>query len=449
MIYQHITELIGNTPLLKIDPKVHGLKNIDLYAKLEFYNPFGSVKDRIGWAMIKDDLQSIKEKNQTILESSSGNTAKVLQAIASIYGIPFKTITNRIKVPEVKAILQVMGAEIEQLPGKSECPDPTDPNDPLTYIDNIVTQNQDKYYYTTQYTNEKNIEVHYATTGKEITDDLSKVDYFFGGLGTTGSTRGTAMYMKKQNPELISVGIVSSADDYIPGIRTITEMWEVGLFDKEFYESIEEVDSRRSIDAMLTLIRQCGILAGPTSGASFEGTLQYLKKIDSQLTEKKTAVFVACDRFEYYISYIKERKPEVFGEKTKVDSIANITEEQCLEAPAVNLENVQEWIKEHNPIIIDIRSNLAFKTAHIKGSINIPQEHLVKILDGNMPFCEEQAVLFICPVGEQSKKYVVYLQSKGYHAHNLEGGIVAWRDAGLSLEKVKPAKIGELHNAES
>lgn len=435
MIYQHITELIGNTPLLKIDPSVHGLEHIDLYAKLEFYNPFGSVKDRVAWAMIKDDIQNIKKNKQTILESSSGNTAKALQGIASTFGIPFKTITNRMKVQEVKGVLQVMGAEIEQLPGKSECPDPTDPNDPLSYIDKVVAQEKDAYFYTSQYTNTKNIAAHYETTGKEIVSDLKQVDYFFGGLGTTGSTRGAAEYIKKTNPDLVSVGIVSSASDYIPGIRTITEMWEVGLFEKDFYRSIEEVNAKTAIDAMLTLIRKCGILAGPTSGASYEGTLQYLRKIDTQLTERKTAVFIVCDRFEYYLSYIRERKPEVFGEKSKTDSITTVAEDDWKKAVVVRTSEALSWIKEKNPIIIDIRSNLAFKMSHIQNSINIPQEQLVKIIDGALPFSDGQTILFACPVGEQSKRFAYYLQTKGYDARTLEAGITGWRDAGLPLEK--------------
>ena len=90
MIYNHITDLIGNTPLLKIDPKVHGLNNFEIYAKLEYYNPFGSLKDRIAWEMLRSKLDDSIANQKTILESSSGNTAKALAALSKIYGLSFK-----------------------------------------------------------------------------------------------------------------------------------------------------------------------------------------------------------------------------------------------------------------------------------------------------------------------------------------------------------------------
>ena len=155
MIVNSITELIGNTPLLKIQPDVHRLQNIDLYAKLEMNNPFGSLKDRIGWGIIKDDIEEISRDKKTLIESSSGNTAKALAVLAAIYGVELTTITNRINVPEVKKILQVIGANIEELPGLSECPDFTDPNNPITYIEKKIAQDPQKYYHTSQYTNEK------------------------------------------------------------------------------------------------------------------------------------------------------------------------------------------------------------------------------------------------------------------------------------------------------
>ncbi|MFT4313184.1 MAG: pyridoxal-phosphate dependent enzyme, partial [Candidatus Woesearchaeota archaeon] len=102
MIYENITELIGNTPLLKISSDVHKLEHITLYVKLEMYNPFGSVKDRIAYNMVKDSLAEIKEQKKTIIESSSGNTAKALATLSCMNNIPFTVITNRIKTQSVR-----------------------------------------------------------------------------------------------------------------------------------------------------------------------------------------------------------------------------------------------------------------------------------------------------------------------------------------------------------
>ena len=95
MLYQHITDLIGNTPLLRLDPVRHGIEGVDLYAKLEYCNPFGSVKDRIAWGMIRDDLGEITARGQTLIEASSGNTAKALQVLAAVHGLRLRALTNR------------------------------------------------------------------------------------------------------------------------------------------------------------------------------------------------------------------------------------------------------------------------------------------------------------------------------------------------------------------
>ena len=309
MLYKSVTELIGNTPLIEISKEITKFKNINVYAKCELYNPFGSLKDRAGYAMLKDEIQKLKENNMTVIESSSGNTAKALQIICSMNGSPFKTVTNRIKIPETKEILKVAGAEIEELPGLSECPDPTDPNDPVAYIERIVSENHNKYYHTNQYTNLKNPKVHYEHTGKEIYEDLGKVDYFFGTLGTTGSSRGTIEYLLEKNKNLKKIGIIAEKGDTIPGIRNKDEMYEVGIFNKSLYDEIVLVNSDEAIEEMLVLNRKCGILGGPTSGAAFKGTLKYLREIDDKLKEPANAVFIACDRMEWYMSYIKKIRP--------------------------------------------------------------------------------------------------------------------------------------------
>jgi cysteine synthase B len=421
MKYEDITELIGDTPLLKIDEEVHGVRNLQLYVKMESMNPFGSLKDRVAWSLLEDDIERIREKDRKVLESSSGNTAKAIQGITSSRGIDFRTITNRIKIDEVKDLLITMGTEIEELPGKSECPDPNDPDDPLTYIDNLMEEKGDSYYRTGQYTDEKNTEAHRENTGPEIMEDLSQIDYFFGGLGTTGSTKGITQAIRERNPDLNTVGIVSSSDDFIPGIRTENEMWEVGLYEKELYSDVLTVNSGKAIDATLDLIRSSGLLSGPTTGAQLAAIRDYFPE---ELEEEKTAVFLACDRLEPYMSYLKKRKPELFGrEKQEIET----TEEP----DQITVDHAHQEFEDFT--VVDIRSNPAYKASHIPSSINITGDRLKDILRTGNPF-PNRKILVVCPTGDESGKYAAMIDEKGGEAYSLENGITEWRDSGKPLE---------------
>lgn len=435
MLYKSVTELIGNTPLIEISKEITKLKNINVYAKCELYNPFGSLKDRAGYAMLKDEIQKLKENKMTVIESSSGNTAKALQIICSMNGIPFKTVTNRIKIPETKEVLKVAGAEIEELPGLSECPDPTDPNDPVAYIERIVSENPNKYYHTNQYTNLKNPKAHYEHTGKEIYDDLGKVDYFFGTLGTTGSSRGTIEYLLEKNKNLKKIGIIAEKGDTIPGIRNKDEMYEVGIFNKSLYDEIVSVNSDEAVEEMLVLNRKCGILGGPTSGAAFKGTLKYLRKIDDKLKEPANAVFIACDRMEWYMSYIKKRRPEIFDSEIKRETIRTLTEEDMKYAKTIDVNNAEEWIEKNNPIIIDLRGNLAYKNGHIANAINITDIFFEDLVDNGTPFSKENSVLLVCSIGDKSKKFSSLLNKKGMNVYSLENGMTAWRENSLPVKR--------------
>ena len=435
MLYKSVTELIGNTPLIEISKEITKLKNINVYAKCELYNPFGSLKDRAGYAMLKDEIQKLKENKMTVIESSSGNTAKALQIICSMNGIPFKTVTNRIKIPETKEILKVAGAEIEELPGLSECPDPTDPNDPVAYIERIVSENPNKYYHTNQYTNLKNPKAHYEHTGKEIYDDLGKVDYFFGTLGTTGSSRGTIEYLLEKNKNLKKIGIIAEKGDTIPGIRNKDEMYEVGIFNKSLYDEIVSVNSDEAVEEMLVLNRKCGILGGPTSGAAFKGTLKYLREIDDKLKESANAVFIACDRMEWYMSYIKKRRPEIFDSEIKRETIRTLTEEDMKYAKTIDINNAEEWIEKNNPIIIDLRGNLAYKNGHIANAINITDIFFEDLVDNGTPFSKENSVLLVCSIGDKSKKFSSLLNKKGMNVYSLENGMIAWRENSFPLKR--------------
>ncbi|HEY9678369.1 MAG TPA: pyridoxal-phosphate dependent enzyme [Drouetiella sp.] len=441
MIVKQVTELIGNTPMLEIAPSIHGLKNINLYAKLELFNPFGSVKDKTAWSMLRHNLDEIKAKGQVVIESSSGNTAKAVQMICGIENIPFKIVTNRVRVKEVKQILQLLGTELEELPGQSQCLDPSDPNDPLFVVEKIMNSEPGHYFHTTQYTNELNTKAHAEMTGAEIARDLPKVDFFVGGLGTTGSTRGAGETLKLQNPALRNIGVVSSKNGFIPGIRNSDEMFEVGLFDKNFYSDVIEVSIDEALDGMMMLIQRCGVLSGPTGGASLAGTLKYLRSIDESLTEKQNAVFLVCDRVEWYLSFLQKLRPQWFGLHSRESGLKNITLEQIEAVKKITPSKLEAMLENSTPItLVDLRGGLAFKGSHVDTSVNMPAEMLEELLQWNIPLSQSKPVVFICPVGDQSKRFAAHLIESGFEAMSLEGGFAAWRDQEKPIVKARKRK---------
>lgn len=439
MRYDSITQAIGNTPLVRIDPQVHGLRHIDLYAKLEMLNPFGSVKDRAAWNMVRPGLDAAVERGSQIVELSSGNTAKALSVIAGMHGLSFKSVTNRMRIPEIKELLLLLGAEIEELPGQSECLDPTDTDDPLTLFHRALSDPDSAYLHTDQYYNDRNTEAHALGTGPEIVKDLDGrvPDWFVACVGTAGSSTGVAKVLREHDPRVRVVGLVADKSDFIPGIRTIDEVHEVGLFDPATYDTMESVTADEAIDGMLTLARRCGILAGPTGGAAYYGTTRHLRTLDAEMAdgdERRTAVFIVCDRIESYLSYVRRRRPELLGLAPRKNSLLDVSDAEIAAVTTVRAREAQAWIAQERPLVIDLRSPSAYAALHIEHAINIVDELFAELVRGGLPFSGRQPVLLTCPVGDKSARYAALLTRMGHtDARSLDGGIIAWRDAGAPL----------------
>lgn len=442
MRYDSITEAIGNTPLVRIDPAVHGLRNIDLYAKLEMLNPFGSVKDRPAWHMARPHLEADTDGEGTVVELSSGNTAKALALLAGMHGRGFKSVTNRMRVPEIKELLLLIGAEIEELPGRSECLDPTDTDDPLTQFHRALSDPGSTYLHTDQYFNPRNVEAHAEGTGPEIVKDLDGrvPDWFIACVGTAGSSTGVAKVLRELDPRVRVLGLVAHKSDFIPGIRTMDEVHEVGLFDPATYDTIESVTSDEAIDGMITLIRRCGLLSGPTGGAAYEGAVRQLRYADAELEgtgQRRTAVFIVCDRAESYLSYVRQRRPELLGRTDRGRSAVAVTDAEArTEGRVIDVQEARRWCAEGDPrpLVVDLRSPHAYAALHIEGSVNIVDEVFEDLLRGGLPFSKRTPVLLACPVGEKSLRFAAALTRMGHpDVRSLAGGIVAWRDAGAPL----------------
>ncbi|GGK34870.1 pyridoxal-phosphate dependent enzyme [Nocardia camponoti] len=434
MIYSHITELIGNTPLLRLDPAVHGLAGVELYAKLESHNPFGSVKDRVAWAMIRDDIDAVAARGQSFIEASSGNTAKALRILGELHGIGLRAVTNRVRVTEVSDLLRLLGTDIVELPGLSECPDPQAADDVSAVIATSIATEPDRWYHPSQYTNERNITAHRDGTGTEIADDLacagvSHLDLLVGGLGTTGSTRGAATALREKYRDLRTVGVVSDRFDFIPGIRSEREMWEVGLFQPDFYDEIVTIDSGTAIDATMTLVRGYGVLAGPTSGAGYAAALRVIAATPRPVDRPLVAVLIVCDRLEPYLSYLAKRRPDLFGRTTPPAP----TPAELATAPTITPTALAERL--HEVTIVDTRGAMAYRVGHVPGALNIRDDLLDDLLATGLPFPRSRPVVFVCPVGETSARFTAAVTRAGLTSYSLAGGILAWRDEGLPMER--------------
>lgn len=428
MIVDKITDLIGDTPLFKIPAELTGLKNVDLYGKLEMMNPFGSVKDRVAWAMLKDDLADIKAKGQTIFENSSGNTAKAIAAICGIYDIPFKQVSALMKVQEGRDMLHWMGAELEEFAAASDCFDPSDPNDPQFLIEKAVRESGGKVYFTSQFTNEKNPQIHEQTTAREILKDLGEVDYLISGLGTTGSTLGLINAFKKARKDFKAIALITKSGNMVPGIRSLDQMWESGLYNEGKYEHHHVIDEQQALEGMKQLNRRAGLLCGPSAGANYAGAVSYLKTIDDQLTERKKAVFIVCDRVEWYMSYIKQRAPEMFGEEPKPGSLFHFNMDEEDISAVLTDQNIDNWIVNNNALVIDVRSPVAYGLSTIPGAINLPIDQFEPLINNQSPFPKDRPILLVCAIGEKTKRHAQYLRTKGYEAYSIEGGMLAYKN---------------------
>jgi cysteine synthase/rhodanese-related sulfurtransferase len=408
MIVKSITEHIGNTPLLLIDEEVHGFNWVEIYAKLEYLNPFGSVKDRTALGILKES------ENKDIIESSSGNTAKALGILANLSGKDFLTVTNRIKQKEVEDILRIIWVDIQSLPPGSECPDPHDPNSPFWVIQRIMSENPWKYYWTDQYTNTENPQIHHDTTAQEIDGDIGTPDFLFSGLGTTWSSRGIIEYFHERWWGMQSIGIISAGGSYIPGIRNSHEMGEVWLFMSKYYANIIPVNDHDGVDSMLTLIRRCGMLVWPTTWAVYHGMIEYLRSLDPSVLKWKKVVFIACDRVEPYTSYIREKRPTLFESKKKIEKPKILWALQTIK---------KEDLQKEKYILIDMRSYPSYELGHIDWSISFSFYKIQEYLkDEYLPFPRESPLVFICPFWEESSLMCQIANWIWYDSYSLEGG---------------------------
>ncbi|MDQ4502293.1 cysteine synthase A [Sinomonas sp. ASV322] len=301
-IYDDVTQLVGNTPLVRLNRLTEGL-GADVAVKLEFYNPANSVKDRIGVAIIDAAEKSGALKpGGTIVEGTSGNTGIALALVGAARGYKVILTMPETMSTERRVLLRAYGAEIVLTPGSDGM------RGAVEKAQEIVA-NTENSIWAQQFANPANPAIHRATTGEEIWNDTDgKVDIFVGGIGTGGTITGAGQLLKERNPSVKVVAVEPKDSPILNGgapgphkIQGIGANFVPEVLDTNVYDEVLDATLEDSVATARALATQEGILGGISAGAAVWGALELAKRPENA---GKLIVAIVPDFGERYISTV-------------------------------------------------------------------------------------------------------------------------------------------------
>ncbi|MFN0059843.1 MAG: PLP-dependent cysteine synthase family protein [Planctomycetota bacterium] len=274
-VYENVFELLPSvenpTPLVRIQ-RLNPAPDFVLYAKLEWQNPFGSIKDRAAWEMLRD-LEARHELSSTrgIVEPTSGNTGISLAAMASARGYSMRAVVPN-KVPlEKKVLLKIAGAELDVV-NDELCPAPGVGEGSINLAKTHAKASRDKYVMPNQYENPANIAAHVRTTGPEIwRQTTGRVTHVFVSLGTCGTVTGLGRFLRTKNPDIKLYAVQPTEGHDVPGLRNVRQLEATKLYDPSLITEIIEIDYELAYTRALDLCRTEGLFGGPSCGLILEG----------------------------------------------------------------------------------------------------------------------------------------------------------------------------------
>jgi cysteine synthase A len=300
-IANDITELIGNTPLVRLNKLSKGCF-ADIVLKLEFYNPLGSVKDRIGAAMINaaEKAGKINKEKTTIVEPTSGNTGIALAFVCAVKGYKLTLTMPETMSLERRALLKALGANLILTPGPEGMPGAIAKAKELAASD-------PNYFMPQQFDNPANPEIHRRTTAEEIWNDTDgKVDILISGVGTGGTITGVSEVIKKRKPSFKAIAIEPKGSPVLSGgprgphkIQGIGAGFVPSILNTKLIDEIIQVDNDQAFEHAKRLIKEEGILCGISSGAAVCAALQVARREENR---GKLIVVIIPSTGERYLS---------------------------------------------------------------------------------------------------------------------------------------------------
>ncbi|MDW7667718.1 MAG: cysteine synthase A [Bacillota bacterium] len=301
-ISKKLTDLIGKTPLLELE-RYNSAKNIDakIIGKLEYFNPGGSIKDRIGFAMIEDGEKEGKINEDTvIIEPTSGNTGVALAYVSAVKGLKLiLTMPDSMSI-ERRSLLKALGAELVLTPGSKGMKGAIEKAEELH-------KNSPNSFIPSQFDNPSNPKIHRVTTAEEIWEDTDgKIDIFVAGIGTGGTITGTGEKLKEKNPNIKVIGVEPSNSNVLSGgepgshkIQGIGAGFIPKVLNTDIIDEVFQVENEEALSTTRELAKYEGLLVGISSGAAVYAATQIAMREENK---DKNIVVILPDTGERYLS---------------------------------------------------------------------------------------------------------------------------------------------------
>ena len=308
--FESILDGVGRTPLIKLDRITEGLK-AEIFAKLEYFNPMGSIKDRIAKYMIeKAEKEKRLSPGDTVIDNSSGNTALALAMVCSVKGYKVKMVVRDSLSSEKIKFLRAMNVELVMVDHLL----PPESPDSYNNITPRIVKETPRGYYLDQHNNRENNETHYRTTGPEIWEQMQgKIDYFVAGVGTGGTICGVAQFLKEKDPRIKIIGVDPVGSifyDYFHSkklvkpapycIEGLGDEFLIGCVDFSLIDDIYKISDKTAFRMTRELADKEAILAGGSSGAAIWAAL----RLAGEINRPARIVTIFADSGTRYLSTI-------------------------------------------------------------------------------------------------------------------------------------------------
>lgn len=404
--YENVLDKIGRTPLIKLSKLSEGL-GVNIFAKVEYFNPGGSSKDRIALRMIEEaEKKSLLKPGGTIIEATAGNTGAGLAMVAArkgyrcIFVLPDKMSEDKVN------LLKAYGAEIVITPS-SVAPDSPDSYNGVA--DRLAREIPDSFR-PSQFTNLENPNAHYSSTGPEIWEDLDgQVDVFVAGMGTGGTISGTGGYLKSKNPNIIVIGadpegsILSGDTPKSYSVEGIGEDFVPITFDRRVVDEFVRVSDAESFNWTRRIAREEGILAGGSSGTALSAAVKYAQRLPKGSnivvlfpdTGRNYLTKIFSDDWMYEKGFLsnppeKVTVGEILNLKERMPSLISINGNE----PAINAVNIMSQneisqlpVIEGEEIIGGVNEFTLIKLLH--DGVNLQEKKVSDVMGTAFPILEE------------------------------------------------------------